>query len=196
MNNPAKQIGITLLELAIALTILTVLISMAAPGFGEWISNSKILTLAEGFQNGLQLARAEAVRTNNLVFFQITNTLTDSCNATINGTNWVVRRDEADGDCATSSTIIQSRASAEGSTNITVSADCAMLGFDGMGQLIDREECGLPEDGQFDFAISAPTGSCITAGGTLRCRRVVVSLGGQVRICDPAVTTVHDPRRC
>lgn len=196
MNRRARQTGLTLVELGIGLVVLTTLISLGAPSFSEWLNNSQILTAAEGFQNGLQLARAEAVRRNVPVYFQATNTLADGCTASATGANWVVRLDDANGNCATSANIIQSRPAAEASARVALAAECATLTFNGMGQLNDRADCELPEDGQFDFNFSIPGGTCAAAGGPLRCRRVVVTLGGQVRICDPAVTDNTDPRVC
>lgn len=196
LNRLARQQGLTLVELGIGMTILATLIGLGAPSFGDWINNSKILTAAEGFQNGLQLARAEAVRRNAPVLFQVTNNLTDGCTTSTTGANWVVRLDDATGNCATSASIIQSRPAAEGSAQVAVAADCATLEFNGLGQLNDRADCALPGDGQFDFYLSITGGACAGAGGSLRCRRVVVSLGGQARLCDPAVTTANDPRKC
>lgn len=180
----------------VSLAILATLISLGVPSFGEWLNNSQILTAAEGFQNGLQLARAEAVRRNVPVYFQATNNLADDCTASTTGANWVVRLDNANGNCATSANIIQSRPAAEGSARVVGAADCATLTFNGFGQLNNRADCELPEDGQFGFNFSITGGTCAEAGGTLRCRRVVVTLGGQVRICDPAVTASNDPRLC
>lgn len=196
MKPLSGQTGVTILEIAVGLTILGVMMSAAAPGFSNWISNSRILTLAESFQNGLQLARVEAVRRNTPVYFQITDSLADSCNAGTSGANWVVRTDDTDGGCATTATIIQSRPAAEGGTELAVTADCSTLGFDGLGQLIEREDCDVPEDGHFDFDINVPGGQCVANGGTQRCRRIRVALGGQIQICDPAVTAANDPRQC
>ena len=196
MRPLSGQTGVTILELAVALTILAVMVSAAAPGFSDWISNSRILTLAESFQNGLQLARIEAVRRNAPAYFQIADSLTDSCNESTTGANWVVRTDDADGGCATSTTIIQSRPAAEGGTQLAVSAECSTLGFDSLGQLIERVGCEAPDDGHYDFNINVPGGQCVAGGGTLRCRRVRVALGGQILICDPAVSASGDPRRC
>lgn len=43
-----------------------------------------------------------------------------------------------------------------------------------------------------DFDFSGPSG----CGGEIRCLRVRVSAGGQVRVCDPAVTNTADTRSC
>ena len=39
-------------------------------------------------------------------------------------------------------------------------------------------------------------GNCTSAGGPMRCLNVVITRGGQVRLCDPSVTAAADTRRC
>jgi type IV fimbrial biogenesis protein FimT len=40
-------------------------------------------------------------------------------------------------------------------------------------------------------------GECIAAGGPMRCLRIVVTGGGNIRMCDPTPTVVApDPRAC
>ena len=67
------------MELLIGIAIIGILLALAAPNFAVWIQNSKIRTAAESIQNGLQLARAEAVRRNAQVRFQLTTTLDNDC---------------------------------------------------------------------------------------------------------------------
>ncbi len=45
-----------------------------------------------------------------------------------------------------------------------------------------------------DFA--GKRSACETLGGTARCLRVIVSSGGQARLCDPAATAANDTRKC
>jgi type IV fimbrial biogenesis protein FimT len=33
-------------------------------------------------------------------------------------------------------------------------------------------------------------------GGSMRCLRIDISIGGEAKMCDPAVTDVTDPRIC
>ena len=75
------------------------LLAAAAPSFSDWIRNTRIRTAAEAFQNGLQLARAEAVRRNAWVRFQITDTVTAACVLSSTGTNWLVSLNDVTGKC-------------------------------------------------------------------------------------------------
>jgi type IV fimbrial biogenesis protein FimT len=63
--------GFSLIELAIVLALIAILASLAMPAFSTFIANSRIRTAAEGMLNGLQIARAEAVRRNTFVDLQI-----------------------------------------------------------------------------------------------------------------------------
>ena len=71
--NPKRQAGVTLVEVAVVLTVSAVLYTQAAPMFATWIGNTHTRTAAESILSGLQLARAEAVRRNRMVQFVVTD---------------------------------------------------------------------------------------------------------------------------
>ena len=58
-----------MIELCIGLAVLAMLIAFAVPGMRGWLLNSQLRSTAESIQNGLQLARSEAVRRNVFVTF-------------------------------------------------------------------------------------------------------------------------------
>jgi len=60
-----------MIELAIVIAVLGILLALGLPALTDWITNTRIRTAAEGVVNGLQLARAEAIRGNTLVDLQI-----------------------------------------------------------------------------------------------------------------------------
>jgi len=204
------QQGVTLIELVVSLTILGLLFGLGVPSFRGWIQNAQIRTAAEAIQNGLQLARVEAVRRNITVRFQLTNTATNACALSATGANWVVSLNNAAGKCANAAAdpplppaipdpanpyIIQARSAAEGSPNVAVSTDPATttIIFNGLGRLTP-----VPA-GNINITVSSPSsGTCVQPGETagIRCLRVVVSMDGQVRMCDPAVTLATDLRVC
>ena len=189
--------GATLVELMIGLTIVALLMAMGAPSFFTWIQNSQIRTSAEAIQNGLYLARGEAVRRNTTTRFQMTTTLDSSCALSASGTNWVVSLDDPSGACdsAASDTvlprIIQVRPAAEGTANAVVAAGQSTIIFNGLGRVTP-----VPA-GNIDIDITNPTGgACATSTTTgMRCLRVRVSTGGQIRMCDPLAAST-DPRGC
>jgi type IV fimbrial biogenesis protein FimT len=190
----------SLIELMVGIAIVAMLFSFAAPSFSTWIQGTQIRTAAEAIQNGLMLARAEAVRRNTTVRFQLTSTLDSSCALSTSGTNWVVSLDDPTGACnsAASDTdaprIIQARAGAEGSRNASVAATPqSAVVFNGLGRVTP-----VPAVNNIKIDIKNLIGGACVADATpgpMRCLQVVVSTGGQVRMCDPKFPST-DPQGC
>lgn len=187
--------GVSLIELIVGLCITAILFAIALPNFSIWLQGSRIRTAAEAIQNGLQLTRGEAVRRNTYVHFYLVDGLTGSCNVLVSGTSWIVGLDDPTGACNTAPSevgavrIFQARSGLEGSLNVLVNADQASITFNGVGRV-------TPVPGaDININITANQGGCIATGGTIRCLRVVVSSGGQIRLCDPA-RPATDPQGC
>lgn len=188
--------GATLIELMIGMVILGMLIALGLPSFSTWLQSAQIRTAAEAIQNGISLARSEAVNRNTTVRFHLTTTLDNSCNVSVSGGNWVVSLDDPETLCATPPSevtpprIIQSRGSSEGTLNAVIAASQNTLQFTGVGRVTP-----VPA-GNITINVSNPSGgNCAAAGGKMRCLRVVVSPAGQVRMCDPAFAST-DPQGC
>ncbi len=193
--------GMTLIELMVGVAIVAILFALSAPSFSTWIQNTHIRTAAEAVQNGLLMARAEAVRRNAPVRFQLTDTLDNSCALSTSGTNWVVSQDNPSGACASAIAdpsdpapaaprIIQTRSGAEGSKNALLSATQSSLIFNGLGRVTP-----VPA-GNVDFSISNPIGgNCVSQGGLMRCLRINTTPAGLVRMCDPMFPAT-DPQGC
>jgi type IV fimbrial biogenesis protein FimT len=196
--SPAVERGFSLIELMIGLTIIGVLMMLGLPSISEWLANSQIRTSSETTLNGLQLARAEAVRRNVSVRFQLVTTLTNTCALSTSGTNWVVSLEDPTTKCniapddAVSPKTIQVKSSQEGGTNVTVAADASALVFNSLGRPL-----GAGNLTQIDFS-NAKGGACQHAAtpGPMRCLRIIVTTGGRIKMCDPKVTDVTDPRIC
>jgi type IV fimbrial biogenesis protein FimT len=178
--------GTTLVELLIGMVIIGILIALGLPSFSSWLQSGQIRTLAEAIQNGISLARAEAVNRNTTVRFQLTDSMTSSCLMSTSGTNWVVSLDDPEGLChiAASDTItpriIQSRASNEGTANAVAAASQSAIVFSGLGRLTP-----VPA-GNITIDITNPQGgTCAAVGGPMRCLQIVISPAGNVRMCDP-----------
>jgi|GEM_PF-630346 len=67
MENPARERGLTLLELLITLTILAILLAIGVPVFSRQIHNSRLAANTEELRSAIQLARATAVSRNQRV---------------------------------------------------------------------------------------------------------------------------------
>jgi type IV fimbrial biogenesis protein FimT len=164
LSRSRPQRGFSLVELCIGLAVLAILISLAVPGMRTWLQNSQLRTTAESIQNGLQLARSEAVRRNVFVTF------------TLNGAGWTATWVDTAGVTQTVQT-----GTTEGAGKSEVAASQNPVVFSGIGRVTPLADT--------TFNITNSTGgACVAAGGPMRCLRVTVSGGGQVRMCDPAAT--------
>lgn len=192
-----KSSGFTLIELVVVLAIFGALMAIGVPQFGIWIQNSKIRTAGHAIQDGLQLARAEAVRRNTVIRFQLTTSIDSGCALSTVDVNWVVSLDDPTGACDTSINdaftisdavnnpaprVIQKRAASEGSSRVVANSNLTFVAFNGLGRLSGA----APTDLSIDVSPST---------GTARDLRVTVTAGGQIRMCDPALPT-GDPQRC
>jgi len=167
--------GFTLIELMIAIAVLAILLAVGVPSFQTWMLNTRIRTTADAMQNGLQLARAEAVRRNERVRFVLSG-----------NTGWIVQTDGG--------TQIQARPSAEGSSNVTVTvtpANATTVTFNSLG-IVTSNTDATASITQLD--VDVPT--TILAASQSRELRVAITSGGQVRMCDPYFTATGDPRKC
>jgi type IV fimbrial biogenesis protein FimT len=158
------QRGFSMIELMIGLAVLAILISFAVPGMRTWLQNSQLRATAESIQNGLQLARSEAVRRNARVTFALS------------GVGWTV---------SATSVIQTGTTESAGKSEVAFSQTPLVLAgtvvFSGVGRTVPAA------DTTFDITNSAG-GTCAAAGGKMRCLRVTVTAGGQIRMCDPAAT--------
>ena len=184
------QRGFTIVELMIGVALLAIVLAIGGPSFSTWMQNLQIRNMSEAMQNGLQLARAEAVRRNAQVRFQLVNSLAAGCALSTAGPNWIVSMDSAVGDCASTNMadaaapaaprVIQSRSSGEGSRNAIVAASQSSIVFNGLGRVTPAPLADIT------INVTNPSGgACSSASGPMRCLRLVVGAGGQVRMCDP-----------
>lgn len=191
MLNRAGQRGVTLIEFLIAFVILGILIAAGVPAFRDWIVNTQVRATADSVNDGLQQARSEAVRTNCLVAFVITSTA---------GGGWEVWRRSSGLDATVcTDTLVASRGQGEGS-NSRVTGTGATVCFVGSGAQPAAAIGACPARNTFTLNIDHSTGgACQTVGGgggPVRCLRVTVGAGGQVRMCDPAVASGAGPAAC
>jgi type IV fimbrial biogenesis protein FimT len=173
-----RQHGMTIVEIMISLVVLGILLMVALPNFAAWLQNQQLRAATEGSLNGLQIARAEAIRRNALVQFVVAPP----------STRWTVSD-------AASGTVIQSKVHEEGTTNAFLaetpggSTTVTFTPLGGVGTNTD----GTASITQLDF--TNPTGGSCQPSGPMRCLRVVVTGGGSLRMCDPVVT-LPDARAC
>ncbi|MBK8385245.1 MAG: GspH/FimT family pseudopilin [Candidatus Accumulibacter sp.] len=182
--------GFSLVELIVGMAILGVLLAIAMPAFSNWLRNARVRTAAESVQNGLQLARAEAVRRNTPSAFDlVTRPMTVACaehkplelgRQLRHPVARPVRkmppfrhpRDHAS----------SSPAAVPKDPRTTLTANQSALVFQQPGR-----PTPLPGPTSHQSVTSATGEPCLADGGPIRCLRIMVSLGGQIRMCDPAL---------
>jgi prepilin-type N-terminal cleavage/methylation domain-containing protein len=201
--------GLTLLELMVGLVILGGVAAMAAPAMGTWMTNARIRSTSEAMASGLRLAKAEALSRNESVRFQLTDTLTNACTLSASGLNWVINLSSAGAPTTATSKCAQAisdtaddkvlfkRPGAEGSTGISVSAvntaatpaATNLVVFDGLGRASTALILHIRDT---DADTNCKHNS---TPGAYSCLRVMLSKSGQVRTCNPALSS-PDPQAC
>lgn len=209
--------GVSLVEIMVAVSIVAIMFAAAAPSFSSWIQNTKIRNAAESMQNGLNLAKSEAVHRNTATQFV-------SCG----GSSWNVIAASSTASanvCAANAATagwesIQTRSAQNGSDIALVDTTQSTIGFNGMGRQISTTDIAnataTPNPSvavSFNISASVTGDSCFcpsghnpadcgypvsvsySSTGKLRCLRVSVSSGGQIRMCDPALPS-GTPQGC
>lgn len=179
--------GFTLIELLVAIAIAAILAMIGVPEFRTFLMNTQIKTATEAINNGLQLARGEAVRRNTNVRFDLGQ-----------GTSWTVGCEtpvvdaNADGvdECPET---IQSRAAGEGSASVVVTtepAGASTITYNGFGRVVANDD-GTASITQFEMDIPIDV---LAADRSKELR--ILTTGGSIRVCDPNIIAAGDARAC
>jgi len=198
LSRAAAHGGFTLVETMIAIVVMAIVVALGMPAYREWIQNTQIRTAAESALAGIQLARAEALKRNTNVSFQLMTSMTATCARSTTGKNWIVSVKDATGLCNVTNPatdpplLIQAKPSGEGTKNVALSASQSAITFSGLGQVTPAPT------GTITLDITNPSvgGNCVVSGGKMRCLQIRVDSSGQIRMCDPAVSATNDPRKC
>jgi type IV fimbrial biogenesis protein FimT len=183
----SKALGFSLIEMMVSIAIIVVLATFASSSYKAWIQNARIRTAAESIQNGIQVARAEAVKSNGPVQFDLRST----------HSAWTVcTRPAGLGSCpADDATTIQSRAAGEGSSaDITVTTvDAGPYVFNSFGTMISP----IPTAADGLVRIGVDVSTSVLPAADSRDLSIIIGVGGAVRMCDPdSSLPATDPRKC
>lgn len=209
----SHQNGVSLIELIIGIAVLSLLLAIGMPTFGLWIQNAQTRTAAESIQNGLQLARNEAVRRNANVRF----TLTSSTGLVA----WQVGCVDVRGD--TCPEVIQMQSAAEGGGNArvgisTVTPTASAPADYGTALAIGAGMAG--SEGEEGGEGASPGGARVTFNGVgtvpdanigtditridvmnvasddARRLVLIIGAGGLVKMCDPKFSLADNAQGC
>lgn len=187
----AWQQGFSLIELMVTLTILSLLLLIAAPMFSTWIANARVRSVAEEMANGLRMAQSEAMRRNRPTVFVVTNsTPAKSATPAADGRNWYVQAlplaSGATSETTSTSDYVQGGNYASQS-EVTVTSTSPVLCFGSMGNLVAI----AASDAVNVLGVACTAGTkiyTVSRTGADRALKVYVGVGGQVRMCDPGRT--------
>ena len=170
-----KHRGFSAIELMVAVAIIAIVTSAALPGFAQFVGNTQIRSATESIRNGIQLARAEAVKRNAGVQFTLEN-----------DTSWTI-------GCVTPvvnvcPAVIQSKPAKEGTAgNVKlVLAGNKTVAFTNLGTVTTT--AGQLSQVDVDSKTLNETDS--------RNLRIVLGTGGSLKMCDPNITATTDARKC
>jgi len=167
--------GFTLVELLVTIGVFALLAALAVPTMRSVVENSHLRAAGQSLQNGLAMARAEAVRLNTQVEF------------VLSGTGWSVQR-VSDGS------LLQQASGKELATGVTITPTpngSTRITFDSFGRRLALN----PSDAtgtitQIDVVATNPSGS-----PGYKPLRIQVTSGGLARLCEPAVAAT-EPKAC
>ena len=168
-----RAAGFTLIELVITVAVLMILLFVALPNFAVWMQNSQIRTAGEAILNGLQIARAEAIRRNVNVELRMDAS-----------SGWTAR-------LAGTGEVVQSRVAGEGSAAALVTitpAGANTVTFNSFGSIATNADGTSTVT---EIKIDSPA----IAAADSRELCILVRAGGNVRLCDPQVAAT-DTRTC
>ena len=179
-----KQRGISLIEIVVVVAILGILMSVGAPTFQLWIANSRIRSVADSMHNGLQITRAEALKTNNTVCFVPMGGS--------NGESWCVSRTAA-GVCGDVNEVTNNVSPYLTAAQAGVVVGALPLCYNGMGT---RPLGSAALDLQV-IASDSVQAWAVGKGRDDELRRLMLRVSplGQVRYCDQGLPAT-DPRSC
>ncbi|RMX03084.1 type II secretion system protein GspH [Corticibacter populi] len=208
---PGRGAGFTLLELMVVLAIVGLLALAVAPDMRDWMRNQNIRNTAQSLQNGLQIARHEAMRRNQPVGFWLVaagNTqgaMDDDCQLSASSGSWVVSVSDPAGQCASEPSATEAPMVVDkevaGAASVSVAAvnaggsAASSLRFDGYGRIASSSVASAIA--RIDIRDSSDASNSGDATDTFRRLRLLISGTGAIHLCDPALSsTGTDPRRC
>jgi type IV fimbrial biogenesis protein FimT len=197
---PAAARGFTLIELVVTIALLGILVMLSVPSFTGWIRNSQIRTVTEALQTGVRTAQAESVRRNRQVVLFFTDgepsagvsgsTKCSSATPALGGKRWAIQTlpgswGEETSGCKNAEYLTGGKLSdIASSVTITNDKSAKAICFKSDGRLATTAS-GSSGTGVNAACAAAATTFTVTTAGADRPLKLIVQLGGQLRMCDP-----------
>jgi type IV fimbrial biogenesis protein FimT len=185
--------GFTLIELIVTITLTGILVALSLPSFTAWIRNSQVRTTAEAVQSALRTGLAEAVRRNRLVVLSFTNSAPVlDATAAAGGKNWSLQAVPQFGESTESAASAVEKRFIGGGTLSDVGSAVVIADHAGAGiSAVCFNSSGRVTVPTVAIGITgatcspAPVAFDITQNNADRPLRVILQVGGQLRMCDP-----------
>lgn len=184
-----------MVEISVALAILGLLIVMVGPSAGAWIQNTQLRNAADSVLAGVQSARLEALKRNKPVSFQLTDPASTAWQTCL--------YDPVTDACSIAAgAILSSKSASEASLNALVAAETTAIP-DPLTALAGGS--GIPASITFDSfgRINTTAANNFTrvdvrnpSAAIERRLVILVTIGGQIRMCDPKLTKATNPQGC
>lgn len=168
--------GFTAVELMVVLSIMAVLIALAAPSFAMTIESWRVRDAAESLRSSLMLARSEAIKRGGWIAIQKLPNNTKGCTSASGNRDWdcgwiICQDTNGNGTCNASEPVLQ-RIVTPSNVQVTRTGGGASIKFNRWG-LVDGTWLG--------FSL-VPMDKPTTHPGA---RGVCMSSGGRIRILPP-----------
>jgi len=204
MLSRSRQRGVSMIEISVAMALAAILLFAVAPSVSSMVANSRVRSTAESVQQGIQRARTEALKRNQVVtlWFLTRNSecsLDKSCALSATTKAWVVSLDNPAGACAASASataaprLIEKSAGNAAGTNVTLNAWQSGGASAGASNSVSFDSFGRVTAGTAVARVELASASSID---DLRTMRILLSRGGSLQSCEPGVTNTGDPRYC
>lgn len=194
--------GVTLIELVVTLVIFFILTYLALPNFSGTVQDRQIRATAESILSGLQLARSNAVSQNLSVQFNLPGT--QNGNAVAGGADWAINIDSTPFNGVPTFNVappFQTANGSEGSTQTLIgaqsganfSANAAAVGANLPLNIVFNSQGRTTSPAlitQIDVVSSLPNAA------NARRLSIIITLAGQIRLCDPQLQLANSPQGC
>ncbi|WP_280192411.1 GspH/FimT family pseudopilin [Delftia sp. PS-11] len=177
-KKPLRQGGFSLIELMVALTILGVLASFAAPSFVSFQRNSELTSATNKLLGAINTARSEAMKTGR-------NAYVIPASGTDWSTGWRVYVDlDGSGSYSdTSDALVLTERAPPSYISVALAGTATSLGFNSSGYARDASGNLL------NTVMTIRRTDTSTASANEETRRIVVALTGRSRACKPSTDT-------
>lgn len=179
MARPAALAGFTIIELLIAISVLSILMLLAIPLYSQFIANTQIRAAADAIVEGARTAQTEAVKRNKAIEFHFDSAM-----------GWSIvdpDPETADGSALAQMNVLQSSPK----VRLTAAGSRAVATFNGLGRVLAVNADGSAPLQTIEIATTMGN---VDASET-RPMRVLIGSAYGVKACDPALA-VTDPAGC